>query len=194
MAGPKSHSRRASLSLADLIYTTTSLSQLGLYPAPLSTTTSSRSTIYSSSSSRANAASAKVNARVDGQPKHFKKSKSKGTLKNKTKSNAKGKCPKGKRKRLIKTTKASTTTCSNPSDEAPSPPSSIPAPIQAVLLHEYSTRDFDRSADALAAWMNARWAKTGYSVGVEAVAGVLGEASGGVGERHGAVWDGVFVR
>ncbi|KAK8237403.1 hypothetical protein IWZ00DRAFT_548725 [Phyllosticta capitalensis] len=166
MAGPKSHSRRASLSLADLIYTTTSLSQLGLYPAPLSTTTSSRSTIYSSSSSRANAASAKVNARVDGQPKHFKKSKSKGTLKNKTKSNAK----------------------------APSPPSSIPAPIQAVLLHEYSTRDFDRSADALAAWMNARWAKTGYSVGVEAVAGVLGEASGGVGERHGAVWDGVFVR
>ncbi|KAK7536734.1 hypothetical protein BKA81DRAFT_434890 [Phyllosticta paracitricarpa] len=69
------------------------------------------------------------------------------------------------------------------------------APVQQLLVREYDGRDFCGSADALAAWMNARWAKTGYSVGSEAVAGVLRAAGRcgvvvGGGDRLG----GVFVR
>lgn len=45
----------------------------------------------------------------------------------------------------------------------------LPSPITTLLLHTWDTHDFGTSADALAAWLNARWAKSGYAVSRETV-------------------------
>ncbi|KAK8430335.1 amidase signature domain-containing protein [Phyllosticta citricarpa] len=43
------------------------------------------------------------------------------------------------------------------------------APIIRVILKEWDTRDFGHSSDALAAWLNARWRKSGYRVDEDVV-------------------------
>ncbi|KAL1390475.1 amidase signature domain-containing protein [Phyllosticta capitalensis] len=68
------------------------------------------------------------------------------------------------------------------------------APIIRVILKEWDTRDFGQSSDALAAWLNARWRKSGYRVSEEVVWGIL-QASGreawrGLGDRA----QGAFAR
>ncbi|OJD36083.1 amidase family protein [Diplodia corticola] len=79
-----------------------------------------------------------------------------------------------------------------PTDE-PLPPD---APIVAVILKEWDARDFRRSSDALAAWLNARWRKSGYSLGAETVYEILktngrkayrglGDEAGGAFRRRG---------
>ncbi|KAK8152749.1 amidase signature domain-containing protein [Phyllosticta citribraziliensis] len=68
------------------------------------------------------------------------------------------------------------------------------APIIRVILKEWDTRDFGHSSDALAAWLNARWRKSGYRVDEDVVWRIL-QASGreawrGLGDRS----QGAFVR
>lgn len=46
-------------------------------------------------------------------------------------------------------------------------------PIIELILHEWDTRRFSCSADALAAWLNARWRKSGYELSAETVCEVL---------------------
>ncbi|OQO07430.1 hypothetical protein B0A48_07127 [Cryoendolithus antarcticus] len=45
----------------------------------------------------------------------------------------------------------------------------LPSPVAAVVLECYGRYDFGVSAEALTSWLNARWAKTGYSVSTQAV-------------------------
>ncbi|KAF2638485.1 amidase signature enzyme [Massarina eburnea CBS 473.64] len=46
-------------------------------------------------------------------------------------------------------------------------------PIIELILHEWDTRRFSCSADALADWLNARWKKSGYQLSAETVCEVL---------------------
>jgi amidase len=46
-------------------------------------------------------------------------------------------------------------------------------PIVDLILHEWDTRRFSCSADALADWLNARWRKSGYELSAETVCEVL---------------------
>ena len=46
-------------------------------------------------------------------------------------------------------------------------------PIVDLILHEWDTRRFSCSADALADWLNARWRKSGYVLSAETVCEVL---------------------
>ncbi|KAF2677883.1 amidase signature enzyme [Lentithecium fluviatile CBS 122367] len=46
-------------------------------------------------------------------------------------------------------------------------------PIVELILHEWDTRRFSCSADALAHWLNARWRKSGYELSAETVCEVL---------------------
>lgn len=46
-------------------------------------------------------------------------------------------------------------------------------PIVELILHEWDTRRFSCSADALADWLNARWRKSGYELSAETVCEVL---------------------
>ena len=46
-------------------------------------------------------------------------------------------------------------------------------PIIELILHEWDTRRFNCSADALADWLNARWKKSGYQLSAETVCEVL---------------------
>jgi amidase len=46
-------------------------------------------------------------------------------------------------------------------------------PIIDLILHEWDTRRFSCSADALADWLNARWMKSGYKLSAETVCDVL---------------------
>ncbi|KAL6150262.1 hypothetical protein ACJQWK_00144 [Exserohilum turcicum] len=46
-------------------------------------------------------------------------------------------------------------------------------PIIDLILHEWDTRRFSCSADALADWLNARWRKSGYELSPETVCEVL---------------------
>ncbi|KAH3904255.1 hypothetical protein HBI56_176640 [Parastagonospora nodorum] len=46
-------------------------------------------------------------------------------------------------------------------------------PIIDLILHEWDTRRFSCSADALADWLNARWKKSGYELSPETVCEVL---------------------
>lgn len=46
-------------------------------------------------------------------------------------------------------------------------------PIVELILHEWDTRRFSCSADALATWLNARWRKSGYELSAETVCEVL---------------------
>lgn len=46
-------------------------------------------------------------------------------------------------------------------------------PIIDLILHEWDTRRFSCSADALADWLNARWKKSGYELSAETVCEVL---------------------
>jgi amidase len=46
-------------------------------------------------------------------------------------------------------------------------------PIIDLILHEWDTRKFSCSADALADWLNARWRKSGYELSAETVCEVL---------------------
>ncbi|KAL7776255.1 hypothetical protein CFE70_006671 [Pyrenophora teres f. teres 0-1] len=46
-------------------------------------------------------------------------------------------------------------------------------PIIDLILHEWDTRRFSCSADALADWLNARWRKSGYELSAETVCEVL---------------------
>jgi amidase len=58
----------------------------------------------------------------------------------------------------------------------PMPLSSVPLqdqPIIDLILHEWDTRRFSCSADALADWLNARWRKSGYELSAETVCEVL---------------------
>ncbi|CBX97363.1 hypothetical protein IAQ61_007216 [Plenodomus lingam] len=55
-------------------------------------------------------------------------------------------------------------------------PNPIPLPDQPIvelILHEWDTRRFSCSADALADWLNARWRKSGYEISAETVCEVL---------------------
>nr|OQO27585.1 hypothetical protein B0A51_05215 [Rachicladosporium sp. CCFEE 5018] len=45
----------------------------------------------------------------------------------------------------------------------------LPSPVAAVVLESYDRYDSGVSAEALTSWLNARWAKTGYSVSAQAV-------------------------
>jgi amidase len=75
--------------------------------------------------------------------------------------------------------------------EATFPPRALPLPLSSVplqdpcpeplpdkpiidlILHEWDTRRFSCSADALADWLNARWKKSGYELSAETVCEVL---------------------
>ena len=75
--------------------------------------------------------------------------------------------------------------------EATFPPRALPLPLSSVplqdpcpeplpdkpiidlILHEWDTRRFSCSADALADWLNARWRKSGYELSAETVCEVL---------------------
>ncbi|CAG5179210.1 uncharacterized protein ALTATR162_LOCUS9088 [Alternaria atra] len=46
-------------------------------------------------------------------------------------------------------------------------------PIVDLILHEWDTRRFSCSADALADWLNARWRKSGYELSAETICEVL---------------------
>ncbi|KAF2025374.1 amidase signature enzyme [Setomelanomma holmii] len=46
-------------------------------------------------------------------------------------------------------------------------------PIIDLILHEWDTRRFSCSADALADWLNARWRKSGYELSAETICEVL---------------------
>lgn len=46
-------------------------------------------------------------------------------------------------------------------------------PIVELILHEWDTRRFSCSADALADWLNARWRKSGYELSAETICEVL---------------------
>ncbi|KAF2201136.1 amidase signature enzyme [Delitschia confertaspora ATCC 74209] len=46
-------------------------------------------------------------------------------------------------------------------------------PIIELILHEWDTRRFNCSADALADWLNRRWKKSGYELSAETVCEVL---------------------
>jgi amidase len=46
-------------------------------------------------------------------------------------------------------------------------------PIVELILHEWDTRKFSCSADALADWLNRRWKKSGYELSPETVCEVL---------------------
>ncbi|KAF2714645.1 amidase signature enzyme [Pleomassaria siparia CBS 279.74] len=46
-------------------------------------------------------------------------------------------------------------------------------PIIELILHEWDTRKFSCSADALADWLNARWRKSGYELSAETICEVL---------------------
>ncbi|QIW97735.1 hypothetical protein AMS68_003253 [Peltaster fructicola] len=43
----------------------------------------------------------------------------------------------------------------------------IPLPVVEVILGSWDRYDWQRSSDAITAWFNARWAKTGYRVSNE---------------------------
>jgi len=45
----------------------------------------------------------------------------------------------------------------------------LPQPLVDVILACYDNNDFGGSSDALTAWLNARWQKTGISVSKEVV-------------------------
>lgn len=47
------------------------------------------------------------------------------------------------------------------------------APIVALILQAYDSKDFQHSADALAAWFNLRWKKSGYSISADVAMAVL---------------------
>ncbi|KAF2429940.1 hypothetical protein EJ08DRAFT_697964 [Tothia fuscella] len=68
------------------------------------------------------------------------------------------------------------------------------APIQALILSEYDSRDFGKSSDALADWLNARWKKTGYEVSREVVYCFLRIHGREVYEGRGDHLDGRFQR
>ncbi|KAF2015272.1 amidase signature enzyme [Aaosphaeria arxii CBS 175.79] len=75
--------------------------------------------------------------------------------------------------------------------EATFPPRALPLPLSSVplqdpcpeplpdkpiidlILHEWDTRRFSCSADALADWLNARWRKSGYELSAETICEVL---------------------
>ena len=75
--------------------------------------------------------------------------------------------------------------------EATFPPRALPLPLSSVplqdpfpeplpdrpiidlILHEWDTRKFSCSADALADWLNARWRKSGYELSAETICEVL---------------------
>lgn len=46
-------------------------------------------------------------------------------------------------------------------------------PIIDLILHEWDTKRFSCSADALAEWLNSRWKKSGYQLSAETVCEVL---------------------
>ncbi|KAL1635198.1 hypothetical protein SLS58_010368 [Diplodia intermedia] len=116
---------------------------------------------------------------------------------------------------------SATTTCSS-SSSSPSSSRPIPLPLDSVpfpkpdellppdgpvikvILKEWDTRDFRQSSDALAGWLNARWRKSGYSLGMETVYEILkangrkayrglGDEAGGAFRRRGRTtlgdWD-----
>ncbi|KAK8177247.1 hypothetical protein IWX90DRAFT_510074 [Phyllosticta citrichinensis] len=191
------------LSLSEFMYVSMSLARQGLAPGAVVTTADGKP--YSSSK-QGQRAGDQSKAQTKGKsPKTKSKSKSsKGKAKGKKESTRLTK--KQKQKKTQQKPSASSTPLSLPlptstsASSSPPPPTAtlaaaVPPPIQQLLVREYDGRDFCGSADALAAWMNARWAKTGYSVGSEAVAGVLRAAGRcgvavGAGDRLG----GVFVR
>jgi hypothetical protein len=49
------------------------------------------------------------------------------------------------------------------------PNAPLPSPVVRVVLSSYDSHDWNQSSDALTAWLNARWAKSGYSVSRETV-------------------------
>jgi len=55
----------------------------------------------------------------------------------------------------------------------PNPEPMPDKPIIDLILHEWDTRKFSCSADALAQWLNARWRKSGYELSAETVCEVL---------------------
>ncbi|KAF1982341.1 hypothetical protein K402DRAFT_340528, partial [Aulographum hederae CBS 113979] len=67
-------------------------------------------------------------------------------------------------------------------------------PVIDVILNDWNSKDWKNSADALAAWFNARWKKSGYSLSREAVHEILvrngKQAVGGLGDYK----DGAFRR
>lgn len=84
---------------------------------------------------------------------------------------------------------------STPSPSSPKTPfTPLPPPIAAIVLQAWDAYDWDHSSDALAAWLNARWAKSGYSVRSEVVCFTLRvegrDARVDLGDENG----GAFVR
>ncbi|KAF2277986.1 amidase signature enzyme [Westerdykella ornata] len=57
--------------------------------------------------------------------------------------------------------------------QSPNPEPLPDKPIIDLILHEWDTRRFSCSADALADWLNARWRKSGYELSAETVCEVL---------------------
>lgn len=70
----------------------------------------------------------------------------------------------------------------------------LSAPITVVILDSWDRHDWNRSSDALADWMNARWKKTGLEISREVVCFTLRmhgrDAQMGLGDHLG----GGFVR
>ncbi|KAL0263120.1 hypothetical protein SLS55_002096 [Diplodia seriata] len=85
----------------------------------------------------------------------------------------------------------------------PKPDELLPpdGPVIKVILKEWDTRDFRQSSDALTGWLNARWRKSGYSLGMETVYEILkangrkayrglGDEAGGAFRRRGRAGEG----
>lgn len=70
----------------------------------------------------------------------------------------------------------------------------LPSPVVAIALESFNCKDFGHSAEALTAWLNARWREPGYKVSAAAVCFAL--RSQGRDARMGVPdhLDGVMVR
>lgn len=70
----------------------------------------------------------------------------------------------------------------------------LPPDVAKVMVHEWDSRDWCQSSDAFADWLNARWAKTGYTVSRETVCFTLRAAGRNAKMGLGDPKDGKFWR
>lgn len=70
----------------------------------------------------------------------------------------------------------------------------LPPDVAQVMIQEWDPRDWGKSSDAFADWLNARWAKTGYSVSKETVCFTLRAAGRDAKMGLGDPMDGMFLR
>ncbi|KAK5002620.1 hypothetical protein LTR28_011178, partial [Elasticomyces elasticus] len=59
------------------------------------------------------------------------------------------------------------TPCPHPSPFSTTDQPAPDHPVTAIILREWDACRWDRSSDALADWLNARWRKSGYGISRE---------------------------